>query len=203
MALPDPKKTAPDNWTTYCVITGHLVAALRGQEEFSTAYHNSYLKEGRVGVRKRNAKQLEEALVDNLVGTPVQVERQLRRATKTGAWLTVQTSIVNSMELGAQECRYVLFLLYVVDPPDLPKFCNNCKAAFSVCLALNLKKGGLVTAHHNELYDKVADMSGKAFTPTHVCDYPLIFAVSDMHRPKAQPYGPINPPSKKKPEATE
>ena len=103
MALPDPKKTAPDNWTTYCVITGHLVAALRGQEEFSTAYHNSYLKEGRVGVRKRNAKQLEEALVDNLVGTLVQVERQLRRATKTGAWLTVQTSIVNRMELGAQE----------------------------------------------------------------------------------------------------
>ena len=31
LALPDPTQTAPDNWTSSCVITGHLVAALRGQ----------------------------------------------------------------------------------------------------------------------------------------------------------------------------
>ena len=30
LALPDPYQTAPENWTTSCVITGHLVAALRG-----------------------------------------------------------------------------------------------------------------------------------------------------------------------------
>ena len=32
LALPDPTKTAPESWTASCVITGHLVAALRGQE---------------------------------------------------------------------------------------------------------------------------------------------------------------------------
>ena len=31
LALPDPTQTAPENWTASCVITGHLVAALRGQ----------------------------------------------------------------------------------------------------------------------------------------------------------------------------
>ena len=31
LALPDPTKTAPENWTAYCVITGHLVVALRAR----------------------------------------------------------------------------------------------------------------------------------------------------------------------------
>ena len=39
LALPDPTKTAPENWTVSCVVTGHLVAALRGQVELHTANH--------------------------------------------------------------------------------------------------------------------------------------------------------------------
>ena len=30
MAITDPVLTAPENWTESCVITGHLVLALRG-----------------------------------------------------------------------------------------------------------------------------------------------------------------------------
>ena len=41
MALSDPTQTAPENWTASCVITGHLVAALRGQVEFRTAHHSA------------------------------------------------------------------------------------------------------------------------------------------------------------------
>ena len=37
--LPDPSQTAPENCTESCVITGHLVSALRGQVEFRTEYH--------------------------------------------------------------------------------------------------------------------------------------------------------------------
>ena len=36
-------------------------------------------------------------------------------------------------------------------------------------------KGGLVTAHHNDLHDGVANLTGKAITPTHMRDYPKIF----------------------------
>ena len=39
LALPDPTQTAPENWTASCVITGHIVALLRGQVEFRTADH--------------------------------------------------------------------------------------------------------------------------------------------------------------------
>ena len=37
LALPDLTNTSTENWTASCVITGHLVALIRGQEEFRTA----------------------------------------------------------------------------------------------------------------------------------------------------------------------
>ena len=45
-----------------CVIIGHLVAALRGQEEFRTADHSVCLREGRTAVQKRSVLLAEEAL---------------------------------------------------------------------------------------------------------------------------------------------
>ena len=39
LALPDPKKTAPDNWLASCVITYHLIATLRVHEELRTTDH--------------------------------------------------------------------------------------------------------------------------------------------------------------------
>ena len=39
LALQDPVQTSPKNWTASCVITGHLVAALRGQVVSRTADH--------------------------------------------------------------------------------------------------------------------------------------------------------------------
>ena len=41
LSLHDTTKTASENWTASCVITGHLVAALRVQEELQTADHSA------------------------------------------------------------------------------------------------------------------------------------------------------------------
>ena len=68
-----------------CVIIGHLVKALRGQEEFRTAYHVAYMIKGRSEVRKRNILQEEEALADNLEVSPADGTRHLRHGTNTGA----------------------------------------------------------------------------------------------------------------------
>ena len=57
LALPEPTKTDPENWTASCVIKVNLVAALRGQEEFQTADHSTYLQEGREEVQKRRTLQ--------------------------------------------------------------------------------------------------------------------------------------------------
>ena len=46
LALLDPTLIAPENWTASCVITGHLVASLRGQVDFRTADHLACRREG-------------------------------------------------------------------------------------------------------------------------------------------------------------
>ena len=45
-------------------------------------------------------------------------------------------------------------------------------------------------ARHNELRDGVADLAGKAFTPSHVCNDPLIYQGYAVQRAKAKPDGP-------------
>ena len=85
-----------------CDITGHLVAALRGQEEFQTVNHSAYLQELIAEVRKQGVLQAEEALAETLKVPPVQDAYLFQRAKNTGAWLTVQPSTVNGMKLGMQ-----------------------------------------------------------------------------------------------------
>ena len=78
LALPDPSHTAPENWTASCVITGNLVAALRGQVEFRMEDHSACLREGLTAVWRRGQQRAEEALTAALEGAPVFHARQLR-----------------------------------------------------------------------------------------------------------------------------
>ena len=111
-------------------------------------------------MRHRGEKYVEEALTAALEGALVLQARRMRRAAKTGAWITVLPSTVNRTDLGAQEWRDTLFLRYGLDPPDFPKYCDVCEVRFSISHALDCKKGGLVMARHNELRDGVADLAG-------------------------------------------
>ena len=86
----------------------------------------------------------------------------------------MQPSTVNVTELGGQEWRDALFLLYCLEPPDLRTHCDGCQAKLLISHALDCKKGGLVTSRHNKLRDGVSDLAGKAFTPSHVHNNPLI-----------------------------
>ena len=140
------------------------------------------------------------------MGSPVQVARHLQRVTKTGAWLMVKALILNRMELGAKEWRDALFLQYGLEPPDLPNYCDVCNTKFSIYHALDCKRGVLVMAHHNELWDGVSDLTGKSFTPSNVRDDPLIFEVCSVKKPKAKPArttGSTDRDNAPPPEATE
>ena len=116
-------------------------------------------------MRKRNSFLSEESLAKNLLGALVQVAHRLWQATKTLSWLTVQPSTVNETELGVQEWRDALFLRYVPEPPELHKLFDGCSAAFSVCLSLDLNKGGLVIARHKKLRDGVGKPVRKILYP--------------------------------------
>ena len=75
LALPDPYQTAPENWTASCVITGHLLAALRGKVEFQTVDHSACLQGVRTAVQRTGQQSVGEALVATLDGAPVQHAR--------------------------------------------------------------------------------------------------------------------------------
>ena len=98
----------------------------------------------------------------------------------------MQPSTVNGTDLGAQEWRDALFLRYGLEPPDLPKYCDVCNAKFTIYHALDCRRVGLVTALHNELQYGVADLAGKAFTPSHMRDEPPIFTGCALKRLKAK-----------------
>ena len=132
---------------------------------------------------------MEEALETIIAGPPVQGARPLRQATNNGAWLMVQQSTVNETDLGAQEWHDALFLRYGLDPPDLPKYCDVCNAKSTIFHVLDCKRGGLATTLHNDLWDGVADLAGKSFTPSHMLNNPFIFAGCAVKRPKAKPAG--------------
>ena len=134
------------------------MSALRGQVPFRTADHTTCLRDGRAAVRRQNVAKAVASLETTIARAPAVVTRRLRRATKTGAWLTVQPLTVNGTELEEKEWRDADFLRYSLEPPDLPKHCNGCNARFSVFHALDFKRGGLVAARHNELCDGVADL---------------------------------------------
>ena len=85
--------------------------------------------------------------------------------------------------------REDLFLGYGIEPPDLPTYCDVCKAKFAICHALDCKRGGLITARNDELCDMGTDLAGKAFTPSHVRNNSLIFSGWDVKRRKAMPSG--------------
>ena len=98
----------------------------------------------------------------------------------------MQPSTVNGTGLGAQEWCDALFLCYSLDTPDLPKYCDGCNTKFTICQALNCKRGGLVAARHNDLWNRVADLDGKDLISSHVRNDPLIFAGCAVQRPKAK-----------------
>jgi hypothetical protein len=58
--------------------------------------------------------------------------------------------------------------------PDFPAHCDECDVGFTLQHALCCKKGGLVISCHNEIRDGLIHMTGKAMTPSAICDRPLI-----------------------------
>ena len=75
LALPDPTRTAPDNWQASCVITGHLVLALRVQVPFRTVDHVACLRDGRAAVRRKSVAKAMASMEATISGAPEVVTR--------------------------------------------------------------------------------------------------------------------------------
>jgi len=79
---------------------------------------------------------------------PQDTQRTLKRANKTGRWLSAMPTHVSGTILSSTELRDALMLQYARLPSNLPTSCDECgeSKTFDVNHALDYKKGGLVTA---------------------------------------------------------
>jgi hypothetical protein len=81
---------------------------------------------------------------------------------------------VNGTELSTEEFCDAITIRYGELPLNFPQKYDGYDAPFTLQHALGCKKGGLVILRHNEVCDKLAHLTTKAFTPSAVCNEPLI-----------------------------
>ena len=93
-----------------CVITGHLIAALRGTAEFQSGNHALFVGEGGDAIYQRHAESTVTALRVDRAAASIYGACWMVWITRTWVCLSVIPSTVNGMELGAQEWISSLFL---------------------------------------------------------------------------------------------
>ena len=174
MALPDPKRTAPNNWQAYCVITGNLVSALRGHVIFQTSDHTTCLWDGRAG-----GKEEERGEGDGITGGDHCREPRgshLSSATGGKDWGLADDAAVHGKWDGAGIAGMARSRLPALWPraPRPTHILRRMQRQVLDILRPRLQEGGLVTVCHNELRDGVADLAVKAFTPSYVRNNPKV-----------------------------
>ena len=92
---------------------------------------------------------------------------------KCSTWLSIIPTNENFFALSPDEFRDAITLRYNLTPKGLPSICDGCSENLDLCHALNCKKGGLVTARHNELRDLNCDLCSMAGL-SHIISEPIV-----------------------------
>jgi hypothetical protein len=174
LAIPDPTTSVQPNYEASILLCSHILAAFRGVDVFRSTDHLKVIHDVKAELKLRNAAKSESSLNDLASKMSCDNRRTILRGRETGQWLLVSPSTVNGTELSAQEFCDAFLLRYTRCPPDLPIQCDGCQQKFSVCHALECKRGGLVISRHNEIRDELSGLASKAFSPSAVCDEPRI-----------------------------
>ena len=96
-----------------------------------------------------------------LVSLGNDTRRAVQRAIdgKTSSWLTVMPIACHHFDLSPVEFRDALSLRYHQPLLKTPAHCDGSGEEFSFQHALDCKKGGLFTQHHNEVQDALGDLA--------------------------------------------
>lgn len=110
LALPNPVKSADQNYEASILLTSHATAALRGTIEFSLTDHASIVRNIKSELKFHNSMQHKKKLTSIVSRMPCDEHRMILRGKDTGQWLSVVPSMVNGTELVAQEFHDSLLL---------------------------------------------------------------------------------------------
>ena len=103
-------------------------------------------------------------------------QRSMEWASWVGQCLNLFPCARSHTELGEQEFCDKVLLRYQVHPKELPEKFHRCTTnkPFTLQNLFRWKLGGLVTVHHNKVWDSLALMGLQDFLSYSVCDKPLV-----------------------------
>ena len=85
ISLLGPTQTAGENWTAFCVIRGHFVAALRGMAKFRSWDHDLLMGEVNEEIRQKHVEAAETALGEYQSAASKPDARRMGSIQKKGA----------------------------------------------------------------------------------------------------------------------
>ena len=169
MGIEDPVFNAPIAFERSQLSTKMLTEAIKmGQSINLTEYENDIIAKKNQAQVLKDTQTLQE-VQDILQRFPCDQKSSIQRKlhSKCSSWLTIVPTNDNGFSMSSNQFRDAISLRYGKQPTNLPSICDADGESFTVCHALNCKKGGLVTFRHNELRDLNIELVKSAgFTQT-------------------------------------
>ena len=151
VGIPNLTKSANDNHITSSVCTSVVTDSLIDGTSLVIRDHQVAIHEGQTAVQSAKQANSATALTSLLVLMDALDIWRTTRNTNTGAWISVQPTLVNGLSLSKDEWRDRMQRRYGLGIVNLPRCCDGCGAKFPIKHALACKKGGLVVGRHNEV----------------------------------------------------
>ena len=99
LSLQDPTHTAQENWTLSYVVTGHIVATIRGKVEFRSVGQSELLRGGGIEIQWQKIYDAVKALEEvNEEIPPIEV-CHLLQGYMTNVWLLVVPSTIDRTDI--------------------------------------------------------------------------------------------------------
>ena len=139
--------------------------AIHGITAFSLIAHLDLLARVHNYFSRKREVDVQSALSSLLESLPSPVCHTVRRDVnfQTSSWLMALPLACHQFDLSPQQFRDALSLRYHRPLSMMPSSCDRCGSAYSLSHALDCRKGGLVTQHHNKVRDALGDLAALAY----------------------------------------
>ena len=179
VGVPNPTKSANNDQTTSSVCTIVLTNSLLDGTPLTITDHQKAMQDGRSAAqafKRANTTANLSTLTDPM--SPFDTHQTIYN-NKTGAWISIQPTLVNGLSLLKDERRDTMRRRYGLELLDLPRCFDGCGAKFTIKHALACKKGGFVVGRHNEVKADTGELAIQVLGSNQVRDKPKIITCRD------------------------
>ena len=200
VGMPNPNESANNNHTTSSVCTSVLTDSLLDGISLVIGDHQVAIQEGRTVAQSSRRANSATTLASLLVPMDALDSQRTTRNTETGAWISVQPTLVNGLSLLKDKWRDRMRQRYGLGLVDLPRCCDGYGTKFTTKHTVACKKGGLVVSRHNEIKAETGGIAIQALGSNRVRDEPKVITCRDTPNAQMPVSAQAHPPSRAGPD---